>query len=141
MPVHITWGNEGKTYTVFEFEGKWTWDEYNKARAEGIDMVNSVSHMVNLIVDYSHSSFFPNNMLSNFGSSLEKVPKSFDLAVIVTESKFVLALANMIAKLPFSRGVRFKVVKTMEQAHAILAEYDKTGKAPDATYPRRPIKR
>ncbi len=140
MAVHISWGNEAKTYTVFEFVGKWTWDEYYQARSEGIEMVKSVPHTVNLIVDYTQSSFFPNNMLSNFGSSLDKVPKSFDLAIIVTQSNFVLALANMIAKLPFGKGVKFKVVKTMDEAHAIFAKYDVAPESVDITRAHRTSK-
>lgn len=123
MPVNISWGNEAKTYTLFEFVGKWTWDEYYQARARGIEMVNSVPHIVNLIVDYTQSGFFPQNMLSNFGSSLEKVPKPFDLAVIVTHSAFVTSLVGMISKL-FGKRVKFKVAKSVEEAHQLLAEHD-----------------
>jgi hypothetical protein len=137
VPVNISWGNEAKTYTVFEFEGKWTWSEYFTARSQGIKMVMSVPQIVNLIVDYRNSAFFPENMLSNFGSSLQKVPKDFDLAVIVTRSSFVIAIVNMISRLSFKSNVKFKVVKTMEEAHALMAKYDASPQSIDVTRPRR----
>ena len=31
MSITVTWGNAEKTYTVFRFEGKWTWDEYHQS--------------------------------------------------------------------------------------------------------------
>jgi hypothetical protein len=138
MPATIEWDDDAKTRTLFTFDGKWTWEEYYQARAKGIEMVNSVPHTVNLIVDYTHSSFFPDNMLSNFGSSLQKVPKDFDLAVIVTNSNFVIAMVNMISKLTFGRKVKFRVTRSLDEARAIFAKYDAVPESIDNTRARRP---
>jgi hypothetical protein len=140
LPVNITWDDDAKTRTLFVFDGKWTWDEYYKARAKGIEMVNSVPNVVNLIVDYSHSSFFPDNMLSNFGSSLQKVPKDFDLAVIVTHSNFVIAMVNMISKLSFGRKIKFRVARSLDEARAIFEKYNVAPESIDNTRARRPTR-
>ena len=39
MPISVTWGNPDKTYTVFRFEGKWTWDDYHQSISDGVALV------------------------------------------------------------------------------------------------------
>jgi hypothetical protein len=122
MPVNVTWGNDAKTYVVFEFDGNWTWDDYYKGRKRGIELANEVTNVVNLIVDYSKSSMFPRNMLSHFGSSIDHNPKDFDICVIVTQSAFVRALVNALSK--YKKNSKFRVAKTNEEAHQFFVEYD-----------------
>jgi hypothetical protein len=127
MPVSVNWGNEAKTFVVFEFLGNWTWDEYYQGRKRGIALGNGVPHVVNLLVDYSQSSMFPRNMLSHFGSSMDHNPKEFDLAVIVTESAFAIAMLNMLSKL--RKKSKFRVAKTRVQAETILEDFEAQQKA------------
>lgn len=122
MPIQVNWGNEAKTVVVFEFLGDWTWDEYYQGRKRGIALGNEVPHVVNLIVDYSQSSMFPRNMLSHFGSSMDHNPKEFDLAVIVTESAFAIAMLNVLSKL--RKKGKFRVAKTRAQAETILENFE-----------------
>jgi hypothetical protein len=122
MAIQISWGNEAKTFTLFEFIGKWTWEEYHATRKQGIEMVNSVSHVVNIVVDFSKSSFFPSNLLSHFGSSVDQVPRPFDLCIIVTGSTFVGALANVLSRV--KTKVKFRVTKTREEAYKLVAAHD-----------------
>ena len=51
MPIQVSWGNEQKTYTIFKFEGKWTWDEYHRAVAEGYALVKDVPYNVNILIE------------------------------------------------------------------------------------------
>lgn len=122
MAVQINWGNEQKTFTVFEFIGSWTWEEYYAARDAGVKMVNTVDHTVNIIVDISQSSVFPQNMLTHFRSSVNQAPRPFDLCVIVSQSRFIEALVNVLSRLKLM--TKFRLVKTREEAIKILAEHD-----------------
>lgn len=122
MPVNISWGNEAKTYVLFEFVGDWTWEEYYQTRKTGIEYADSVPHIVNMIIDYSASKMFPRNMLSHFGSSMDRNPKSFDVAVIVTQSAFVMALVNTLVRL--NKNAKFRVARTREEAIKFFTEYD-----------------
>ena len=122
MPVHVSWGNDAKTYVVFEFDGDWTWEEYYKGRKKGIEFADQVPHVVNLIVDYTNSSMFPRNMLSHFGSSMDHNPKEFDIAVIVSESAFVVAMLNVLSKI--RKNGKFRVAKTRAEGVKIIEEWD-----------------
>ena len=125
MSITVTWGNAEKTYTVFRFEGKWTWDEYHQSIQDGLVLVKDCPYTVNILIDMTECRLFPQNLLSHFNHSMSEPPKSFDLAVIVTSSKFVEILAGMIERASAQRKTRFRVAKTLEQAHQILAEHDK----------------
>jgi hypothetical protein len=70
---------------------------------------------------------FPRNMLSHFGSSMDHNPKEFDLAVIVTESAFAIAMLNMLSKL--RKKSKFRVAKTRVQAETILEDFEAQQKA------------
>ena len=122
MPVRISWGNETKTYVLFEFIGEWTWDEYYQTRKTGIEYADSVPHTVNMIIEYTQSRMFPRNMLSHFGSSMERNPKTFDVAVIVTQMAFVVALVNTLVRL--NKKAKFRVARSREEAIKFFEEYD-----------------
>lgn len=133
MPIQVSWGNEQKTYTIFKFVGKWTWDEYHRAVAEGYSLVKDVPYTVNILIDMMECRLFPQNLLSHFGSSMSQPPKAFDLAVIATSSRFIEVLAATIEKLYGKDKTRFKVARSMEQAHKMLAENDAAASSPAPT--------
>jgi hypothetical protein len=120
MPIDVTWGNAAKTYTVFKFTGRWTWDDYHAAVKAGSDLIQDIPDNVDILIDMRDSNLFPNNMLSHFGSSMQRPPREFELAVIVTTSGFVKSFAGIIDKVYGKQGTRFKVVKTVEEGRALL---------------------
>jgi hypothetical protein len=121
VPLDVTWGNPEKTYTIFKFTGRWTWDEYHAAIQKGVSLIEDIPYTVNILLDLSECNLFPSNMLSHFGTSMQRPPRDFDLAVIVTTSGFVQTFATIIDKVYGKKGTRFKVVKTLPEAHAMLA--------------------
>lgn len=132
MPIRASWGNEKKTYVVFTFEGKWTWEEYHRAIAEAFELVKDCTYTVNILIDLLDSHLFPQNLLSHFGSSMKQPPRAFDVAVIVTSSRFVEVLARTIEKLYGKQRTRFQVAKTLEEAERILVQFDASPASPPA---------
>jgi hypothetical protein len=120
VPLDVSWGDDQKTYTIFKFSGKWTWDEYHAGVQTGVSLIKDIPYNVNILLDMTECNLFPNNMLSHFGASMQRPPRDFDLAVIATTSGFVQAFASIIDKVYGKKGTRFKVVKTLDEAHAIL---------------------
>lgn len=120
MPIEVTWGNAAKSYTVFKFLGRWTWDDYHAAVKAGSELIKDIPDNVDILIDMRDSNLFPNNMLSHFGASMQRPPREFELAVIVTTSGFVKSFAGIIDKVYGKQGTRFKVVKTVEEARTLL---------------------
>jgi arabinogalactan endo-1,4-beta-galactosidase len=122
MSVKISWGNEAKTFTLFEFGEFWTWEEYYKARNQGIEMVNTVSHTVNIIVDFTGANMLPNNFLTNMRSSIQTVPRPFDLCVIVRPSPLFMTFINVLNKLKLP--VKLVPAKSLDEAYKLMQAHD-----------------
>lgn len=99
-------------------------EDYHKAIGQGVELVNEIPYTVNIILDLTNCNLFPSNMLSHFNTSMRHPPKAFDLAVVVTTSGFVQAIANMIGMLSGNKRVKFKVTKTMEEAYKLMRQQD-----------------
>ncbi len=124
MPIDVSWGNEKKTYTVFHFEGKWTWDEYHRSISDAYALVKDIPYNVNILIDVVDSSLLPQNLLSHIGSTMRQPQKPFDLAVIVTSSRFIEVLARTIERLYGRQKTRFQVTNNLDEAHKILQQHD-----------------
>jgi tRNA A37 threonylcarbamoyladenosine dehydratase len=139
MPIHVGWGNDQKSYTVFRFDGTWTWEEYYKSIAEAYELVKDCPYTVNILLDLMECRLLPQNLLSHVGSSMKQPPKSFDLAVVATSSRFVEVLARTVEKLYGRQKMRFQVTRTLEDAQKIFVEYDRlhpiSSPAPSASEP------
>jgi tRNA A37 threonylcarbamoyladenosine dehydratase len=125
MPIRVGWGNDQKTYTVFKFDGKWTWEEYHQSIADAYQLVKDCTYTVNILLDITECHLFPQNLLSHVGSSMRQPPKAFDLAVVVSTSRFVEVLARTVEKLYGRQKTRFQLAKSLEEAQQIYAEYDR----------------
>ena len=121
MPITVTWGDDNKTYTVFTFEGKWTWEEYYRSVEQGFGMVKDCNYTVNILIDMLNCNLFPQNLLSHLGTSMQQAPRPFDLAVVVTSSRFIEMIAGTIDKL-YGKKSRFKVAKTLDEANTMLKQ-------------------
>lgn len=123
MPVEVTWGNPEHTYTIFKFTGKWTWDEYYQSINDGQELIADTPGMVNILIDVTEANLVPENLLSHTSRSMNRPPREFALAVVVTDSNFVKILVGILDKL-FGKKTHFPVVRTLPEAHELLREYD-----------------
>jgi hypothetical protein len=56
MPIKIQWDSDtGRRLILFYYIGKWDWVEYETAVAKTVEMMESVSTPVTVIIDLSHS--------------------------------------------------------------------------------------
>jgi ABC-type phosphate/phosphonate transport system ATPase subunit len=125
MPIHVSWGNEQKTYTFFRFENKWNWEEYHEAIAAASRLVNDCPHSVNVLVDVTECRLFPQNLLSNVRSSVTQHAHETDLVVIVTTSGFVEMLVRTLEKISGRQRLRLQVARTLQNGRHILEEHER----------------
>lgn len=122
MTIRVYWEDETKTIVRYDFEGKWTWNELYPVYYEAIAMENSVPHRVDVILDLTRSGTLPANSLLHVKNISEKQPPNIGLSVIVTTNRFVLSLYSVGVKFYGKIGYYFRVVSTLEEAHAMIAE-------------------
>lgn len=122
MAINVRWGNDEKTFTIFEFIHPWTWDEYHECRKEAMALVETVPHTVNIITDFSKGGSFPGNALSYFGTSVDQTQRPFDVCVVVTSSNLINMMANVLTKV--KTRIKFSVVKSLDDALVVMREYE-----------------
>jgi hypothetical protein len=49
MPVTNSWEDEAKTILVNDFQGQWTWDEFEAGVLRGYELIKTVDHPVYVI--------------------------------------------------------------------------------------------
>ena len=125
MPIHVSWGNEEKTFTIFRFENKWTWEEFYHSIDAAHELVRNSAYIVNTLVDVAQCHLFPQNLLSNVRSVLQQPIRDTDLIVVVTTSRFIEMLLHTLEKLYDRRKLRFEVVSTLQAGMQLMAEYDR----------------
>lgn len=122
MSVQIVWDNNEKTIIRFIFEGKWTWEEFYPTHYKAIDMVKSVTHRVNVIVDMRKGVSTPANVLMHIKNISDKQPPNVGLSVIVTDSSFIHSLHRIGVKFYHKIGRYFSVADNLEAAYVKITQ-------------------
>lgn len=120
MTITVQWDDEAKTIVRWVFDGKWTWDEYNRAMTESNERVRDVDHFVDAIMDLSHSNMLPSNVLSNTHAARDEIqPKNIRWIYIVSHQALLKALINIFTRLyeRFGKG-GLSMVESLDAAYA-----------------------
>ena len=124
MSITNAWDNAEKTI-IRQTWTDWTWDEYAAASSEHKAMLDTVKHVVDLIVDVK-SIIFPKNILSllpKFAAATSFTHPRAGLVVVMGASPTAAAIGKTFCKVHslLSRKVFF--APTLEEAHQIIAGY------------------
>jgi hypothetical protein len=132
MPITIQWDDDTKRVIRFDYIGRWNWNEYHASISEAHQMTKDMPYTVNMILDFSNGTVLPTNALSHFGASMKAPPGTFDLAVIVTESRFIEAVVSLFCRVYPRWGKKFEVVETLEAARQVYAKRANQGQSETA---------
>lgn len=90
MAILALWDNTDKTVIRLEFETEWTWDELHDAIATTDEMIVSVDHTVDIIIDIEGSQI-PKDFMTAARSLLSNpVPRQNEgNRIIVGANKFI----------------------------------------------------
>lgn len=51
MSISVSWGDDTKRYILVVYEGEWTWDDYKNSYLTRYEMIRSVDHRVDVVID------------------------------------------------------------------------------------------
>lgn len=122
MPINLLWENEAKTIVRMEVVGQWTWDEMYSASQEGYAMLESVQHIVDPIIDFRNSAAIPIYSITHARHMIGKRHPRTGLTVMVSSSALIYNLWDIFRRVYglFIREEEFTLVRTLEEAHALL---------------------
>lgn len=122
MPVDIQWVNVEKTILQYTLSGNWTWSELFPKYEEAIRMEESVSHMVDIIIDLRSSGAVPSNTLSHMRSIANKQPPNVGISVLVTRAHMVEALFRLAKQVNPKIKQYFEIVTDLDAAYQVIQQ-------------------
>jgi hypothetical protein len=124
LSIKAFWDNSDKSIIRYAYEGRWTMDEFNNVYTEARQLLDTVDHPVDFIIDVRSSPLIPDGVLSR-GRNVAFAPHPNEgRTIIVGANSFVRAMADIFQKIYGIRGNRvpFLFATTLEEAHAKLAQ-------------------
>jgi len=129
MPIYVEWGDDRQTFAVTRYVGDWTWEEFDNAYQESLQMANTTtSDTIDFVNDFSASGKLPPNALLHFVRSVRLFhPKTrFIVSVAITPAlKRIMFVMKTI--LPDVEKNTY-VFETMQEAKEFFAEHSQTRK-------------
>lgn len=122
MKVQIQWENDDKKIVRYIFEQGWSWPDLNAALDEAGELIGTVSHRVDVIMDISSANLIPKGALSQINRAYSNPkPPNIGLTVIVTPNSFMSAMVSMAKKIWGEKtDWQLEFVQTIGEAYQII---------------------
>ena len=123
MPVTNAWADDTKTVLINDFQGRWTWEEFEAGVFRGYDMMKGLDHTVYVI-----AKNFTNTPKGNAMAAFRRVedfPPNLALLIIHSESMNSLGrtLINVFLKVYGRQAGKVLYVDSMDNAFKIVEKY------------------
>lgn len=115
MGITAEWDNPEKTVILFTNAGNQTWEEFFAGVKKVNEMINSVDHKVDLIIDGRELKSIPPSAMTHFRNALNTLPPTTRVIGVVN-NPFVRAIGNVMQKISKTKMIS---VSTLEEARAI----------------------
>jgi hypothetical protein len=120
MPVSVEWANADKTLVIQRIDGQWSMQEFHEVVQKSAQLLKTVDHEVDIIVDLSTTNYVPQGVLSGANRTESTVPPNQRLVVFVGAKmmhKLLLSLGKRLAPRAASQQ---HFVETMDDAYAFI---------------------
>lgn len=121
MSVYAIWDNAQHTVIRYEFDGRWTWDEFYMVLEQVKGMLDTVPHMVDFIMN-STSDYVPPSFITHFGKIWQEVHPRAGTVLIVSSSGFAKAMYGVVHRLYPAFAGRNVLVPSVEAARGMIGQ-------------------
>lgn len=125
MTVEVRWHDEEERVQLYEFTGKWTWDEAYEAHHTGEAMAKSKPYTIYVLAvttDHAAHYHIPPGSISHLSNLSRLMTPNAALAVIVTGNGLWLALDRAVNRVSKYYRNRIRFVRTIEEAYKLFEE-------------------
>jgi hypothetical protein len=125
MPIEISWHDEEEKVLLYEFSGKWTWDEAYAVHSKGEAMAKSKPYTIYVMAittDRIAHYHIPPGSISHLSNLSRLMSDNSALAVIVTQNGLWLALDSAVSRVSKFYRDRIRFVRTIEDAYKLFEE-------------------
>lgn len=125
MPITVQWDNPEKTIIRVTFDGRWTHREFTTAVQQRRQLMESVTHHVDVIVDMSGGQFIPTRMITTLVNLNRHIPANRRLLIYVRASRLFRVIVSTVVRIVPRAGQNVLFVDSISDAKAIIAKYDR----------------
>jgi hypothetical protein len=123
MPYQVTWDDEEQTIAVQTYSGTATMKDYYQAIDESAQLLSSVDHTVDLIMDLTAMKSDLKGFLTAVSYANKQVPANQRLVVVVGANRFVQTMGRIAGTIAPKATENVYFVDTLEDAHRVITEY------------------
>lgn len=126
MSISVTWDNEAKTIVRFEYEGKWTWEDFYEKIDAANKMMDTVESPCVSIIDMQKSHFLPSGAALHIRNVIRKSMShnNSGISVFLDADVIVKAMIEVLRKSypDILENTEWLYAKTLEQARTMAQE-------------------
>lgn len=119
MSITVAWDNPEKTILRQTYTGRWTWNQFYAASEQTRDLMDSVDHRVDILIDMRHSSTLPQNAMSHIGV-VERRHRNQGRIVAVGVNQLIQLMFRIVLPIRPHLAEYILIVRTMDEAYAVL---------------------
>ena len=123
MPFQVTWDDKEKTIVVQTYSGKVLVEDYYDAIDKSAELLSSVQHPVDLIMDTSEAKTDMKGFLTAASYANKKVPENQRLVIVVAADRFMQTMARIAGTIAPKAAENVYFVDTLEDARNVITEY------------------
>lgn len=124
MPINAQWDNKERTIIRYHVQGTWQLEDYARANFHTWSMIDSVSHPVHVIVDFTHAGTFPKNLLSFATTTNSQIHPRQELIIGVRISSYLQTVVKLAVRLFPKLGHNLHFTQTLDQAYELIRQHD-----------------
>ncbi len=125
MPITVQWDNPEKTIIMVTCAGRWTHRDFTAAVQQRRQLMGSVAHHVDIIMDMSGGQFIPMRMFTTLINLSRHIPANRRLLIYIRASGLFRVIVGTVIGIVPRAGRNLFFVESISDAKAIIANYDR----------------
>jgi hypothetical protein len=122
MPVRVSWDNPQQTVVRYEFDGRWTWDEFAEATQQCGALIRTQAHVVNILADMRQGIVPSRYAIMQVKNAYDRAADNTGLMIIVTSDRFITLLYQAFRVLYPDLAERIRIFDDLDEARTTLNE-------------------
>ncbi|MCL4256098.1 MAG: hypothetical protein KJ043_20240 [Anaerolineae bacterium] len=118
MGIAVVWDDDEKTIIRWDFDEKWTWDDFHEAFRISMEMGEKLTYRVDVIPNATQSPHMPVGALAEFKRLDSQLPDIVKLIVVAGTSAFTRSMIELFGKI--YRAQSWRTAPSLDEARRYI---------------------
>ena len=118
MGIAVCWDDDEKTIIRWDFDEKWTWNDFHEAFRISMEMGENLTYRVDVIPNATKSPHMPIGALSEFKRLDNQLPSIVKLIVVAGTSAFTRSMIELFGKI--YRAQSWRTASSLDEAREYI---------------------